>query len=330
MIFLLRINKWFIIALMIALMPLSAAYAAPDIMPLDEVKIGMRGIAKTVVLGTKIESFNVEVLGVMKQQSSAGDLILVKASGSVIDRTGGIVQGMSGSPVYIDGKVVGAIAYGWPLKDHTITMVTPIENMLKLLNMPQSTNSSPDALEKAEMKAEAKAAPLMVSGLSEQALGMLSNHLKPYQLVPYAIGEAPQGLEFPPLEPGSSIGVQLVRGDVSVEAIGTVTYMEGNKVLAFGHPFLRRGSAEYFMTNAYIFTTLSGLDSGIKMGTTGNLIGVINQDRTSGIAGEVATYPAIIPLRATVYDKILIILKTQAYKSSETNFWRRRLRLQQC
>ncbi|MCE5286568.1 MAG: peptidase S55 SpoIVB [Pelosinus sp.] len=306
----LRILKWFQIVLVVTFVPL-AAYAAPDMMSVDNIKIGMHGIAKTVVLGTKIEDFDVEVLGIMKNQGPAGDLILVRVSGDVIDRTDGIVQGMSGSPVYIDGKLVGAIAYGWPLKDHKITMVTPIGDMLKLWNIPGASAGSSESqpLSTAPNQGDAQAVPeaasLMVSGLSEHAMDMLANQLKPYQLVPYAIGEAPAGIEFPPLEPGSSVGVQLVRGDVSMEAIGTVTYMEGNKILAFGHPFLKRGKAEYFMTNAYIFTTVNGLDTGFKLGTTGNLVGVINQDRGSGIAGEVASYPAIIPMSIHVQDKNL-------------------------
>jgi hypothetical protein len=90
-----------------------------------------------------------------------------------------------------------------------------------------------------------------------------------------------------------------------MEAIGTVTYMDGNRVLAFGHPFLKRGNAEYFMTNAYIFTTVGGIDNGFKVGTTGSLVGVINQDRSSGISGEVASYPAIIPLSIHIQDKNL-------------------------
>lgn len=294
----------------ITLLPFSAA-AAPDIMPVDDIKIGMHGIAKTVVQGTKIEPFDVEVLGVMKNQGPSGDLILVRVSGEVIDRTGGIVQGMSGSPVYIDGKLIGAIAYGWPLKDHKITMITPIGDMLKLWNVPAVSSGSlgqkaADTGEnQGENSGQTEATPLMVSGLSQHALDMLANHLKPYELVPYAIGEAPSGLTFPPLEPGSSVGVQLVRGDVNMEAIGTVTYMEGNKILAFGHPFLKRGNAEYFMTNAYIFTTVDGLDNGFKVGTTGNLVGVINQDRGSGIAGEVGSYPAVIPLGVHVEDSNL-------------------------
>ena len=130
------------IALLLALVALSysLAFASPETMPVDQITPGMRGIAKTVVSGTKIEEFGVEVLGIMKGKGPSGDLILVRTYGDLIDRTGGIAQGMSGSPVYIDGKLVGAIAYGWSLTDHKIGMVTPIADMLKLWDMPDVKN----------------------------------------------------------------------------------------------------------------------------------------------------------------------------------------------
>ena len=111
---------------------------ATEFMPVEAVREGMHGIAKTVVTGDRIDTFDVDVLGVMKQRGPSGDLILVRVSGDVIDRTGGIAQGMSGSPVYIDGKLVGAIAYGWGFADGKIGMVTPIGDMLKLWTVEDS------------------------------------------------------------------------------------------------------------------------------------------------------------------------------------------------
>ena len=119
--------------LLILLLPFALAQAAPDVfMPIEEVQPGMHGIGKTVVAGTTIEQFGVEVLGVMKNKGPAGDVILVRTYGDLIERTGGIAQGMSGSPVYINGRLVGAIAYGWALTDHKVGMVTPIGDMLKV------------------------------------------------------------------------------------------------------------------------------------------------------------------------------------------------------
>lgn len=284
------------------MMPMSLVWAAPDIMHVDEIKTGMQGIGKTVVSGTKLEEFGVEVLGIMKNKGPSGDLILVRTFGDVIDRTGGIAQGMSGSPVYIDGKLVGAVAYGWSLTDHKIGMVTPIEDMLKLWDMPDNYNDTMK-LEENIPGFEAMSTPVMVSGFSANALTMLQDKLKPFDLVPYEVGDAPSDAVFTPLEPGSSVGLELVRGDVSVGALGTVTYVEGDKVLAFGHPFLKKGNIGYFMSNAYIFTTVNGLENSFKVGTTGEPIGIINQDRGAAVAGHLGRYPTIIPMRIIVKDE---------------------------
>lgn len=283
------------------MLPMSLVWAAPDIMPVDEIKTGMQGIGKTVVSGTKLEEFGVEVLGIMKNKGPSGDLILVRTFGDVIDRTGGIAQGMSGSPVYIDGKLVGAIAYGWSLTDHKVGMVTPIADMLKLWDMPDNYNDSMK-LDENIPGFEKMSTPVMVSGFSASALTMLQDKLKPFDLVPYEVGDAPSDTVFAPIEPGSAVGVELVRGDVSVGALGTVTYVEGDKVLAFGHPFLKKGNIGYFMTNAYVFSTVNGLENSFKVGTTGEPVGLINQDRGAGISGQLGRYPTIIPMRIIVKD----------------------------
>ncbi len=303
MIYLERICRQCRLALLIFLLmlPMSFVWASPEIMPVDEIKIGMQGTGKTVVSGTKLEEFGVEVLGIMKNKGPAGDLILVRTSGDVIDRTGGIAQGMSGSPVYIDGKLIGAVAYGWSLTDHKVGMVTPIGDMLKLWNLPDNYNATMQFAQEIP-GFEQLATPLMVSGFSGNALTMLQDKLKPFNLVPYEVGDAPSDVVFAPLEPGSAVGVELVRGDVSVGALGTVTYVEDNKVLAFGHPFLKKGNIGYFMTNAYVFSTVKGLENSFKVGTTGEPVGVINQDRGAGISGYLGRYPTIIPVRIIVTD----------------------------
>lgn len=289
-------------------LPLTFACAAPEIMPVDQITPGMKGIAKTVVSGTAIEEFGVEVLGIMKNKGPAGDLILVRTYGDLIDRTGGIAQGMSGSPVYIDGKLVGAIAYGWSLTDHKIGMVTPIADMMRLWELPDNRNRLPlddaDWLKEDNPDDNLKkiATPLMVSGFGQQAMAMLKDKLGPFNLVPYEVGDAPAGVQFGSLEPGSAVGVELVGGDVTMGALGTVTYAEGSKILAFGHPFLKKGNVGYLMTNAYVFTTVNGLENSFKVGTTGGLIGLINQDRGAAVAGEVGRYPSVIPMLITVQD----------------------------
>jgi hypothetical protein len=334
MAFLFRLCRVVLLAALLSL-PTAMAAAAPEIMPLEDVRAGMQGIAKTVVFGTQIEEFGVEVLGIMKDKGPSGDLILVRTFGNVIDRTGGIAQGMSGSPVYIDGKLVGAIAYGWTFTDHKIGMVTPIADMLKLWDMPTPKIRVPEEEINLEDQTESKAGqepgeqkpedepankdadkepaegmdgtatPLMAAGFGDRAMALLTEKLKPYKLMPYAVGEAPADTRFGPLEPGSAVGVQLVRGDVSLGAMGTVTYTEGNKVLAFGHPFLKKGGTGYFLTSAYVFTTVTGMENSFKVGAIGPAVGIIDQDRGAGVAGQLDKFPSVVPLRVNIVDRAL-------------------------
>ncbi|WP_199883829.1 SpoIVB peptidase S55 domain-containing protein [Anaerosinus massiliensis] len=304
------------------LLPLSSVSAAPEIMTADQVLPGMQGIAKTVIQGTKIDTFDIEIIGVVQESDASEGRILAKASGAVIDKTGGVLQGMSGSPVYIDGKLIGAVSGGWKDIDNRTCLITPIADMLKLWDMPEvsgrkikqvnlkevlkSYESKEDSVTvKEESKEKALATPIMAAGLSDGALALLTEKLEPFDMVPYAAASAQGNFAPVTIEPGSSIGAQLVRGDFSLAAIGTVTAVEDGKVLAFGHPFLRKGNVNYFMTDANIIGTASGLNTGFKIGVPGNLVGVIQQDRTSAIAGKLGKYPSVIPLEVRVTDKQL-------------------------
>ena len=308
--------KWRLAALALLCYFLSgfpgAQAAALLLMPLEEVQPGARGVAKTVISGTQIEEFGVEVLGIMKNKGAVGDLILVRTYGDVIERSGGVAQGMSGSPVFIDGRLVGAIGYGWSLTDQKTAMVTPIHDMLKLFdrNPPRPPALEPEQELRTDTEAdkepapglEMRGTPLMAGGFGEAALNFLTAKLKPLKLIPYSVGDPPSGIAYGDLEPGSAVGVQLVRGDVSLGALGTVTYVDDNKILAFGHPFMKRGPVNYLMTRAYIFTTLHGIENSFKVGVTGDVIGTVNQDRGAGIAGEMNQYPGIVPMLMNIRD----------------------------
>lgn len=280
-------------------------FAADAFMPVEQIKPGMQGIAKTVIAGDKIEEFNVEIIDVLRNQGPSGDLIAVKVSGEVINRTNGIVQGMSGSPVYVEGKLVGAIAYGWSLTDHRLALVTPIKDMLKLWDIKAMHPSLLPAL--GGTTAVRLGIPLMANGFGEQAMTLLTTKLKDFGMIPYGVGTtaAKNTAGKVQLQPGSSVAAELIRGDASLAGIGTVTYVDGNKMLAFGHQFRKTGVANYFMSGANIVTVVSSLDNGFKLGTVGEPIGVITQDRGAGLAGDMSRFPSIIPVRMTVKDNVL-------------------------
>lgn len=313
-----------VFAFVVWMIPMLHALAAVPLMPVSELQVGSHGIGRTVIEGTRIEEFGVEILGIMKNRGPVGDLILVRTYGDVIERAGGVAQGMSGSPVFIGGRLVGAIAYGWTLTDGKTAMITPIHDMLKLFDrVPVKLEPEPAKIEIADTEPDnaakdpivkpAKpnmpeaadpmlATPVMASGFTENALSFLKDKLRPLKLTPYSVGDPPMGIAYGDLEPGSAVGVQLIRGDVSLGALGTVTYVDDNKVLAFGHPFLKRGATSYFLTNAYIFTTVRSIESSFKVGSTGAVIGSVNQDRSAGIAGEMNRYPGVLPMRMNVRD----------------------------
>ena len=280
----------------------ASAWADP-FMPVSSVREGMHGLAKTVVHGTTIDTFNVDVLGVLKNKgANGGDLVLVKVSGPLIDKTNGIAQGMSGSPVYINGKLLGAVAYGFPQSGGRIGMVTPIEDMLKLwaIDDNESSTMEPDVNHLIPLET-----PLMASGYTADGMNFLSEKMKGFHMTPYSAASSGEDDRKLPLYPGSSVAATMITGDLKLGAIGTVTYVDGDHILAFGHPFMNAGNTEYFMHNSYIFTVIPSTDTPFKLGSVGAEIGEINQDRGTGISGVSGESPSFVPLHARVTDEDL-------------------------
>lgn len=305
----------------------------PRFMPPSELKRGMRGVLKTVVEGTRVESLEVEILDVIPDAVPAGDLIMIQASESFLERVPGFASGMSGSPVYVDGRLIGAFAYTFALADHTVGFVTPIQYMLDLLDMLETSGEGlgPGMLAQAPAGAQSNGGapalalsagggegvgvstvafqtPLMTSGFSRRGLERLRADLAPFNLLPVqagGLGPPPAG-DPPPLEPGSAIGIQLVRGDVNATSIGTVTYIdENNRFLALGHGFLQRGELGAVATAAYIHRIIPSLQSPFKLGSPLQPIGVILQDRNAGVAGRLGQEVPMVRLNVHVRDRDL-------------------------
>lgn len=286
---------------------------AREIFPLEQVEKGLLGVGKTVFSGQKVETFPVEVLGVVKNQAPVEHLILIQLLGEDRERGGGIAAGMSGSPIYVDEKLLGAIGYGWTFTDHRLGLVTPIGDMLALWE------EEPDLLlfdqypnyEEIIIDIEGLAGygiipvktPLLVSGVGKRGLQLLGESLSDFQVYPVFGGGLKGDEGSGDLEPGSAIAIQLARGDVNVSAIGTVTHREGNRILAFGHPFLYRGGSGYLISGAYIHRLITNQSMPFKLGSPTQLKGTLVVDRMAGIAGELYRYPPVVPLRISVLDK---------------------------
>lgn len=271
-------------------------------MSVSEVKEGMHGVAHTVVHGTELSSFDVDVLGVLKNKgATGGDLVLIKVSGPVIDETNGIAQGMSGSPVYINGKLLGAIAYGYNQSGGRIGMVTPIEDMVKLWSVEDTSEDT--VLPAPSGDLVPLETPLMASGYTGDALNFLSEKMKDFHMTPYAASTAGSDDTAYPLEAGGSVAASLVTGDLKLGAIGTVTYVDGDHIVAFGHPFMNKGNAGYFMQNSYIFTVVPSTYAPFKLGSVGAEVGAITQDRGPGISGISGEVPPFVALHTQVQDE---------------------------
>lgn len=323
--------------------------AQAQFFPLEAVAPGLRGTGKTVVRGTEIETFEVEFLGVVRDAGPAGDLILVRVSGDTIERTGGIAAGMSGSPVYVGDQLVGAISYGYALADHRIGFVTPIGDMLDVLELVRRAKTSGEDSEQpggeggapaaapiavqvpvvdgvpvhgvvlAASAAEAQAlaaavppgtlvftpvrAPLLAAGLSSRAAAMLSQRLQRFDVVPLQAGGGTlEGVATPALEPGSAFAVQLMRGDVSLASIGTVTYVDDGHFVGFGHSLLARGAVGYLVTGAFIHYVVQSVETPFKIGSVLAPAGALLQDRAAAVAGRLGETPRMIPVSVSVHD----------------------------
>ncbi len=315
-------------------------FATENIMNIDEIVPGMKGYGKTVFTGDRVEMFNVEVLGILRNWEAKSNMILIKMSGDPLEKSG-IIAGMSGSPVYIDNRLIGAVAYGWSFAKEAIAGVTPINEMKStLLNIPvqekdisltsadwelppfPQNESEPGSRvtplmsqeliqgSSGNMKLMPILAPLVVSGVNGEVLQKMQPLFNAYGLYPVQggsyvsvsplSGKGDSISEKDKLVPGASVAAILVKGDLSAAVVGTVTYVEGDNVLAFGHPFLQTGTADLPMASAYVYAILTSQSNSVKMASPQEIVGRIQQDRRAGIAGILGESSPMVPCRIEV------------------------------
>lgn len=282
----------------------TAAAAAVDLYPRSEVARGLKGRAYTVIEGTEIESFDVEILGVLPHSGPSGDLILVQVSGDAIDRVGGIAAGMSGSPVYLDGRLLGAIGYGLNEADQTIGLVTPADDMMRVMELiPPVPDGERSRLQGA---VEPLATPISLSGFGERSRALADRIFRSLGSVVVQGGgvtgsDRSEAVDAP-VAPGSALSVQLMWGDMEISAIGTVTAVEGDRFIAFGHPMFSRGSVDYLASGASILRTVTSPSRPFKIGNAGQPFGTIRQDRGAAIAGRIGEMPPTARLKMEIRD----------------------------
>lgn len=301
----------------------------------EDVRAGMHGYGKTVMQGTKIERFDAEVLGVQRGVSPGRDVVLMRLSGCGLERTG-IIAGMSGSPVYVDDKLVGAVAFAWPFGKDPIAGVTPFEQMVSFAaNLdanyrfdqpdrgPQrgSTNNLWDqpfrsffrptesipALGSASIGLSRIRTPLVASGFSPRNLAALGDAMEPMGLLPVHGGELQPEIAAQAagtaLQPGSPLSIALVSGDFDLSSIGTVTHVEGDRVYGFGHPMFSLGRCEFPLMSGFVHTVYPRQSVSFKMGSPVQTLGTIDADVSTCVAGRLGRRPGLVPMEVVVARK---------------------------
>lgn len=290
-----------------------------SILPLADIRPGMHGEGRTVFTGKLIETFGVEILGVLENVGPKQSIILARLSGGPLAETG-VMQGMSGSPVYIDGKLVGAVAMAFSFAKQPIAGIRPIEEMLKVSSAPASPVGktaalrakaggpidllpSPEPVAAGETRLVDIATPVSFAGFTARTLDYFGPQLRAFGLEPrqgISGGGKPRPGDPSALKPGSMISVQLMSGDMAVGADGTVTAIDGKNVYAFGHRFLSVGSTELPFALSEVITLLPNLSTSFKISTAREWMGTITQDRNAAIAGELGRQAVLVPLSITV------------------------------
>ena len=320
----------------------AVAPAQSNYMAVSEVRPGMVGTGRTVFEGDRLDEFRVQILGVLRNEiGPRRDLILARLEGGPLARTG-VIAGMSGSPVYINGRMIGAVSYSLgEFATEPIAGITPIGEMIEAATLPATRPRTarlempaaltPDALYAsirqsfaavrpfAESPADVRvtgtsginaglgtllkpiATPVTLGGFSSTGSGLLGSLFRDLGFLPVAAGAQAQTTPVrdgitTALRPGDPIGVSLMNGDLQLGATGTVTEVDGNRVYAFGHPFYGLGPTRFPMTRATVMAVLPSLSSSTKIATVGPVIGIVQQDRATTIAGTLGEGPALIPL----------------------------------
>lgn len=311
--------------------------------PVSELRPGMRGTARTVFKGSEPEDFNVEILGIVPGAIGPGqDMIVGRISGGSADRTS-VFAGMSGSPVYIDGKLVGAISYSFPFSKEPLCGITPIAQMIKIFEqnqIPSQKAQEPRPMSFSELASnewkpqfplnstisnsvlmanpnsalataagqtfQPIAVPVTFSGFSPNTLKFFEKELLQAGLMPVsAVGGSAaitpmKTADEKTLLGGASVSMQLARGDISLAAAGTVTFRDGEKIYAFGHPFLNLGSSDLPMSESSVVTVVPSLNNSFKMAVPGAMVGTMLQDRNTGVYGKLGQSPKMIPVKLSL------------------------------
>jgi hypothetical protein len=285
------------------------------VLPLGEVVPGQIALAKTVFRGTEIDTFSIEIVSVVHRVGPDRDLILGRALGPKLQRWG-VAEGMSGSPVYVDGKLVGAISSSWTFAREPLLGITPAEQMAREARQdpgsssrrapanPDRSSAAPsspgrDLLEGRAPPSPSGAgpipirSPLVMAGFDRRLVALAAEMFEPWGFTVTEGGGAGAAETGGEIEPGATLGVRLVGGDANMTAIGAVTRVEGDEVHAWGHPFFQMGEVEFPLVQGYIHAIVPSQFMSFKLGSGAKTVGSITADRRSGVFGRLGVLPRL-------------------------------------
>lgn len=290
------------------------------VFPLSEVRAGQHGIGKTVFSGNKIEEFQVVILGVLENLGPRQSIILARLSGGPLQNTG-VMQGMSGSPVYINGRLAGAVALAFNFAKEPIAGIRPIEEMLAISGSAAAKTAPEPRAARRDIPLSAAlvgsenpnaslveiATPVSFSGFTSGTLERFAPELKKLGMEPRqgisSGGPLPSKLGNPAqIRPGDMISVDLLSGDLTIGAEGTVTEVDGKRIYAFGHRFMSVGETDLPFARAEVLTLLPNLAASFKISSAREWMGTITQDRSTSIYGELGRKAETVPVAVTVKD----------------------------
>jgi hypothetical protein len=303
----------------------STCTSPPAVLPVNQIHPGMTGAGQTVLQGQTLSSFNVEVLGVIPNAFYLGvDVIVMKMTGPAdfVDTTGGAIAGMSGSPIMINGKLAGAVAWGIA-EDRTVFGATAAEDMVGLFSTSGANGPPPSSfaltpqvrraiaaatgtsLTQTATSMDALPVPLGVSGASGARLSDIEGTFADHgiAITAFAAGSAsapsPTTLDPTPFKPGSGFGAGLAYGDVSYYTFGTTTAVCGNTAIAFGHPFAGTGPTALGLNEVDVIAIDNGTFWGTKIGVLGDAHGTMTDDRFPGVVGTFGAVPDLVPVTSS-------------------------------
>lgn len=325
-----KLTPIYIISMILMIFSFSFRLQATEIMKLSEIKAGMEGVGKSTLKGMTAETYPFKVLGVIENFAPHKNLIIVKLDSPELN-AGGIVSGMSGSPAYIDGKLIGAIAYGFSFSRQPIGGVTPIEDILQTAEYETPTftidiSTMPVEFDKKNLSVITRLvqeklakrlnftgneafSPIRLIGVQQGFKPSAFSYLKalePMLSLGSGAGIASttntiitkdQGKDLLKVSPGDMVAIPLIKGDLEYAAYGTVTHLEDNKIYLFGHPFFNLGTVDFPLHKAEVLSVVPSFQEPFVLVTSKQMIGRVIQDRFSAVMGELGQIPYMVPMK---------------------------------